>query len=230
MLIKRIFIISLVCCAFLSTSVCANSKGRIVFSAPIENNSARVICEDKLTRAFNQIGYKFEVSLMPAKRALLMSNNGTTNGEVARIGGLDKDYPNLIQVNESCYSHLVYFYVKSGKEFTVDGWGSIPADYLLGYRKGMKYIEFASEKYPFKLYSIDNLDQSLQMLMLMFDRIDLLVGSTSLFKALSKQADISGVVRLEPAVEKHMFYPYKHKKHSHLLPELTAKLAEVNSL
>lgn len=228
MLIKRLFIISLVYCTLSSTFVYANSKGRIVFSAPIENNSSRVICEDKLTRAFNQLGYKFEVRLMPAERALLMSNNGTTNGEVARIGGLDKNYPSLIQVNEACYSHQIYFYVKSGKEFTVDGWGSIPVDYLLGYRKGMKYIEFAAEKYPFKLYSMDNLDQSLQMLM--FDRIDLLVGSTSLFKALSKKADISEVVRLEPAVEKHMFYPYIHKKHKHLLLELTAKLAEINSL
>ncbi|MEP2651649.1 MAG: hypothetical protein ABJH06_06605 [Paraglaciecola sp.] len=204
----------------------AESKETIIFSSPIENNTARIVCEQKLLAAFKQMGYSFKVDLMPAARALSMSNQGITSGEVARMSGLSSEYTNLVQLKEPCYEHWVYFYVESGKEFVVNGWPSIPKEYLLGYRKGIKFIEFAAEKYGFKLYAMDTLDQSLGMLMM--DRIDILVGSSTFLVALSAEIDVGQIIRLEPAVEKHELFPYIHKKYETLVPELTEKLVALN--
>ncbi|MFT2091039.1 hypothetical protein [Paraglaciecola sp. 2405UD69-4] len=200
----------------------------ITFSAAIENNHARIVCEQKLSLALDNIGYRLRVKLMPAARSLVMSNEGVTSGDVARMRGLTSEYANLLQLEVPCFEHSVYFYVKPGKEFIVDGWASIPQEYLLGYRKGIKFIESASKKYNFNIYPIDNLDQSVAMIMA--ERIDLLVGSTTLFKALSNQNDGYKMIRLEPAIENHEFYPYIHKKHKNLIPELTTQLIAVNEL
>ncbi|MEI8650709.1 hypothetical protein P4S73_27010 [Paraglaciecola sp. Hal342] len=96
---------------------------------------------------------------------------GETDGEIARVKGLNAKYPDLFQTSVSCYAHDANLYTLAGNEFKVDGWQSIPPSKVIGYRKGTHYIEQrgnAARVFPlpaletneqiFKLISVGKID------------------------------------------------------------------------
>jgi polar amino acid transport system substrate-binding protein len=57
--------------------------------------------EDKILKeAFRRIGKEIKIIHLPSERALINANEGTDDGNFARVAGLEKTYPNLIRVPE----------------------------------------------------------------------------------------------------------------------------------
>ena len=56
------------------------------------------IGKDILAQAYTLLGYKVRFKDLPGRRALASANKGLTDGDIARIPGTEKDYPNLIPV------------------------------------------------------------------------------------------------------------------------------------
>ncbi|SCA55477.1 putative Periplasmic solute-binding protein [Candidatus Terasakiella magnetica] len=54
-----------------------------------------------IQEAGKRVGIKVRFNSHPAKRSLISSNNGESDGELHRIEGLEKYYPNLIRVPET---------------------------------------------------------------------------------------------------------------------------------
>ena len=63
----------------------------IVFSA-LEDSGPQEVAKLVLREAYERIGFTVRFSTLPGERALLESNAGRTDGEVARIGGIEKKY------------------------------------------------------------------------------------------------------------------------------------------
>jgi len=60
---------------------------------------------DKLTReAFSRIGYRVIIKSLPSERALINANKGIDDGEILRIDGIQKMYPNLVKMPEKMFN------------------------------------------------------------------------------------------------------------------------------
>ena len=51
--------------------------------------------------AFRRIGVEIELPYLPTERSISAANDGLHDGELNRIAGMEKIYPNLIRVDES---------------------------------------------------------------------------------------------------------------------------------
>ena len=155
-----------------------------------------------------------------------LSNDGQLDGEAFRIADIDKTYTNLVRVKVPVYSNFLYVYVREGKEFPVKGWESIPNDYVIGYQRGIVLVEKALEKYHLHGQTSSNLTTMLKKLNT--GRIDAIISYKER-APLIRELNLDGIVMLEPELMNLYLYHYLHKKHSHIVPELTRILTEMSA-
>lgn len=107
--------------------------------------------------AFRRIGRDARVENLPGERALLMSNEGLTDGEALRIAGLEKNYPNLLRVPEpvSVFDFMAW---SMRKDTRIAGWSALKP-LAVGYTFGWKlYDQQVKEAYEIiRVRSIDQL-------------------------------------------------------------------------
>jgi polar amino acid transport system substrate-binding protein len=87
-LIKILFITLLLC-----LSNVAQTSNQLVFSTGeffIFDRNKKIV-----SSIYKRLGYDVIVNQYPAKRALKMSNSGAVDGELFRIKGMQRFYPNL---------------------------------------------------------------------------------------------------------------------------------------
>ena len=70
------------------------------FTTPISNKAQTGFADIVINEALRRIGYGMQSVRLPAERALINANAGIDDGDLLRIGGLQKTYANLIQVPE----------------------------------------------------------------------------------------------------------------------------------
>jgi polar amino acid transport system substrate-binding protein len=172
-----------------------------------------------LTEAFRRIGYQLETVHMPAERALINANRGIDDGELARVGGLQKKYPNLIQVPETFLTVDMVLYSKNYPSFVVDGWQSV-ASHSLAIISGWKIMEenFGKLGARVEIIKTDTPEQSFSLLE--NDRVDFIAYSNWSGLGYIEAHDITDVVLLDPPLASPEFYVYLHKKHKSIVPEL----------
>ncbi|WP_375753383.1 hypothetical protein [Vibrio sp. HN007] len=216
------YILSLLLYLF-STLLYAGEK--LTFSYPETAGpaeSAKLIIRE----AYSRIGIEIDTIGYPGLRGLYYSNKGETDGELFRAPGLSKNYPNLVMVNVPLRRGYLYFYVKKGREFSVDnGWLSIPEGYLLGYRRGVKVAERAVKKY--NLYSHDVKDYEHLLLQLEAGHVDVIYMGINVAERIMNQHEITDLVRLEPPVYISEVYHYLHKRHVDLIPRIESELHQM---
>jgi len=179
-----------------------------------------------LTTAYNSINVTIEFHELPGRRSIVHANTGVTDAEAFRVKGIDNKFPNLLRIDVPLRVDNMYLYVKKGKEFPVNGWESIPQDYVVGYRRGLLIAEYAVREQQLKyneLPSIDNI--GLHLHTGRSDTVILGAVGGSLFKELGAH----NIVRLEPPIHTATLYHYIHKRNKHLIPALTATLKKMNA-
>lgn len=75
----------------------ADPKAVLVFRDAIHSKRAEYV-EDLLTLAYLDLGYEVKYINVPLKRGLYEADGGKVDGELLRIEGLNKSFPNLISV------------------------------------------------------------------------------------------------------------------------------------
>jgi len=177
------------------------------------------------TEAFRRMGYGFKLISQPGERAMIDANEGTVDGEAARIMNIDKKkYPNLVRV-----PHLILT-VKDGAYSTdhsikIDGWQSL-ADkpYRVGLLKGIKSVE---QKLPLyvdrtNIVTLTDLEQCLKMLLA--KRIDLFIVGTLIEESAVMQSGAYREIKCVGIVETKLTYPWLHKRHQNLVQPLADTL------
>lgn len=167
---------------------------------------------------FKRLGIEAETISVPSQRSLINVNQGIDDGNVARIKGIEKKFPNLVRVPEKVidFEFVVY---SSGPEFTVTGWESL-RPYGIGYINGWQILEqnVTSTKEIIKLRSPRQLFGMIEK-----KRIDIIIyerwGSLWWVRELDSSAKL-----LQPIIVKRGLFLYLNKKHAHLVPDLTQAL------
>lgn len=181
---------------------------------------ADVIVKEALAR----IGFGMESVRLPAERALINANAGIDDGELIRIAGLQKTYPNLIQVPEKVMD-LEFVVITKHAEFSVTGWDSLKP-YSVAIITGWKILENNITE-TVSLTKVKNVNQLFTMLSK--DRVDIIVYSRWTGLGYIKQHHVRGLKILEPPLARVGGYVYLHKKHQRLVPKLAAALRSIKA-
>ena len=102
---KRLWLaMSLLACILTANASDAADEPTLVLSDPTEppyttkagNGFFDVIAGE----AFRRAGLRLRLVKLPAERGLINANDGIEDGDLSRISGLEKNYPNLVRVPE----------------------------------------------------------------------------------------------------------------------------------
>lgn len=189
------------------------------FTPPLANNAQTGFLNIVIGEALNRIGYDMEAVRLPAERALINANAGIDDGDLSRIAGLQKIYPNLIQVPEAVLDvEFVVFTMDA--EFSSQGWQSLKP-YSVAYITGWKILE-RNIMETAKLTRVKNAEQLFTMLVK--KRVDVIIYTRWSGLGYIEEHNLHGIKILEPALDRQSMYVYLHKKHRNLVPKLASAL------
>ncbi len=171
--------------------------------------------------AYQRLHINIDVIYLPASRSLSATNNGKIDGDIARIIGMEKKYPNLLMINVPI-THVVLYACSKNKVFKIKDWKSLKP-YRIAYVRGAKIIE--NNLHGFQTEAVTTIEQA--FLMLEHNRVDILVtDEREIVKELPKYPNIKV---LTSALYSFPVYHYLHKKHAALVPKLEVVLQQMNA-
>jgi len=177
-----------------------------------------------LKPAYSTLSINTEFAPLPSSRSLVNANRGITDGEIARIKGINEHYKNLIQVPVVIMNSGVY--ALSLKRLPIKSWEDI-SKYDVAYRRGIQLIKNELNKHQIQSGIVSKDIELIQFLLR--KRTDIILQDKAL--ALSSMAQLqaqgvktSGIQFLEPPLFEVKLYHYLNKKHQNLLAAITQAL------
>jgi len=170
------------------------------------------------TEAFKRIGIPVNLTVLPAQRALINVNSGIDDGDVFRAPGLERAYPNLIQVPEPVLVHdFVAYSRKTG--VSVRDWNDLKR-FSVAYTSGYKIFELnvRDTKELTVTSSIFELFTLLEK-----DRVDVILLDRWSGQSVVRQKNYQLKPMEPPLARIHMFM-YLNKKHAALVPKVAQAL------
>jgi polar amino acid transport system substrate-binding protein len=205
--------------AFADTIVLATPLG-----PPLSLKDQQGFIDQVAAEALNVTGHTLEVSHLPAERALINANKGIDDGDLHRIGGLSKIYPNLLQTPEKIFT-MEFVAFSRNADFRTTDWNSLKL-YSVGIIGGWKIlekhvpkdVELIKVKNPRQLFSLlDN------------NRVDVILFGKWQGLNYLKENHIQGAKELTPPLAKMDMFVYFHKKHRDLVPRFSKALRQIKS-
>ncbi len=186
-----------------------------------QNQHLMRICEAVVSEALLASDLTVEYRSYPSSRALQMSNSGATDGELCRIKGIERKYPNLIRIDPLVVPAVVHVFSRD-VEFRIDGWHSLEP-YSIAIHRGHIYAERATRGMRAQAIGTD-----LQILrMLKNQRTDVAVLLTTDALKIMHAERIGNIKVLFPRLVNMSVYFYLHRKHADLVPRISASLEKM---
>ena len=160
--------------------------------------------------------------LETAERVLLNANSGIDDGDVSRVLGLEKMYPNLISISVPVYHYEMVVFSKNIDFKVVNAKSIMPYD--IGILRGWKILE----KISMDAQSVTSLESSEQVFnMLNKGRIEIALFEKSQGLAILKKMGLKNIKILQANLIEGDFHLYLHKRHKALVPIITAELSKM---
>lgn len=185
------------------------------FSQELKHRPSHAI----LKEAYKRLHIDIKLLYQPAERSLWAANNGMIDGDVGRIVGMEKKYPNLLMVKVPV-THIVLYACVKNITFKVEDWQSLKP-YRIGHLRGAKLIE--DNLSGFNTQTVTTTEQAFTMLE--HNRVDVVIANADeITEELPKYPAIKA---LKPPLYSFPVYHYLNKKHADLVPKLEAVLQEM---
>lgn len=172
-----------------------------------------------LTEAFNRSNVTIGISHLPAERSLLNANTGLTDGDFVRIKGLEKLYPNLVQVPEKITDFEFVGFSKN-HEIRIKNWEDCKP-YNVAIVKGWKILE-ANLDGVRSLKKVKNQKQLFALLA--NNRTDIVIYSRFEGYEMIKQLKLKNIHTLEPPLATKEMFLYLNKKHEKIILKISENL------
>jgi polar amino acid transport system substrate-binding protein len=215
-------------CLFLSlaTSWVHAAPGRTLIinntnEAPLTTDSRDGFVDIIATEAFRRAGANLDLVKLPAERGLLSANDGLVDGDLTRITGLEKLYPNLVRVEEKLVDWEFVAYSKNP-----DMRSELQSIRMrvVGHITGWKIYEQALEGAP-QVVSINGPEQLFHLLDR--DRIEVALYARWMGQAHIKRLGLDGIVQLSPPLAVREMFIYLHRDHVELAGKIANALREL---
>jgi polar amino acid transport system substrate-binding protein len=174
--------------------------------------------------AFNRLDIIAELPFLPAERSIMAANSGLHDGELNRIEGMERMYPNLVRVPES---NMDFKFVAFSKkyDFETTDWSTLNS-LRVGFIKGWKILEQNMQNHPDLIYvnSAKQLFRQLEK-----DHIDIALYGELVGYAQLKEMNITDYKVLSPPLATKKMYMYLNKKHEGLAPRVAESLKNMKT-
>ncbi len=214
-------------CLFLVVLFCTQlSSETLVLStiqrAPISTEHHDGFADSVAMVAFHRLGISLIIQHIPAKRALVNANKGRTDGDLARIKGVEKTYPNLIRVPEVIWVAEINAFSKD-PTIILNNWKDLKS-YSVAYVRGWVVFDRHVPKeamvnrvlFPEALFKM--LDRRRVELALYEKKMGLSVINNFAFEEIEP---VNNSLLTTP------IYIYLHKKHSAIVPKLAQVIKDM---
>lgn len=170
---------------------------------------------------FKRVGVSARIISLPSERSLKNADNGINDGNVARIKGLEKEYPNLVRVPEKIIDFEFVVFTKN-KTLDIKHVKDLKP-FNVSYINGWKYFEKKVQHYS-SLNKVKNTEQLFYLLKK--DRVDISLYDrwSGVWWIKNNPGDIGYLLPPLASVE---LYLYLNKKHKELVPKLAQALANM---
>ncbi len=160
---------------------------------------------------FRRLGIEAEaVQYAASERAMINANNGVDDGLVLRIRGLEKNYPNLVIIDEKIIDNDLVAYTRKAK-FATTSFDALKGRQV-GFINGWKIFE---ANIPGDV-AVTKVQEATQLFKLLEqDRVDVVLYERWQGNQILKESGIRAQV-LEPPLATREMFMYLHKKHAHL--------------
>jgi polar amino acid transport system substrate-binding protein len=166
-----------------------------------------------------RLGIKIELQSLPAERSLVNANNGVDDGDVSRVLGMEKIYPDLIRVGEAVmHFELVAF--SRNENFKV-----INADSFKPYNVGIVTGWKILERTIVNTKGLEKLENGDQLFTLLDKgRIDVAVYEKMQGLMTIQKHSFNNIKILQPSYIEGDWYLYLNKKHEALIPRIATEI------
>jgi polar amino acid transport system substrate-binding protein len=209
--------LSLVLTAFCGVSNTAWAKE--IRIATLEHDTPQVNAAIMvMTEIYKRTGYDMTIVRFPGKRSLVESNLGTTEGELMRIEGIEKSYPNLVRVPYVIGRLIAVALVRKGQPQVFDI--SELQDKRVGILRGVEYTEIVTKKLDRQiLNSVDSLFN-----ILLRGRVDVVLFPALDVQAFIKSHGLENEIDIGDPIVDFPLYHYLHKGSQGIADELAEEM------
>lgn len=202
---------------FLLSSSQSFGQQALIFSMPDDDLGRSTF--EILSVAYEKIGISVKAKILPAKRALHHSSAGITDGEVQRVAGIRKDFPQLLQVPVEINT-IEGIAFTCRKNITVDGWESL-RNLKIGIRIGAHFAEKATKGMP-HLYPRPTFKRLFDMLY--SGGIDVVIASKQEIMRQTSNVKSACLKSHTPPLTALPLFHFLNEKHKVLIPQITEVL------
>jgi polar amino acid transport system substrate-binding protein len=189
-----------------------------VTEPPLTTDDGRGFLDVIATEVFRRLGIGLRLVHLPPERGLLNVNAGIDDGELMRIEGMEKNYPNLRRVPEKIYDmDFVAFTRNPGIPSRWEGVLAQP----VGFIKGWKIYEVKTAGAA-SVTTVDDPDQLFRMLEM--KRIDVALYERWMGLDQIRRRALPDIHVLEPPLMRREMFIYLHMKHEALVPRVAETL------
>lgn len=174
--------------------------------------------------AFRRCELRFKIVRLSGERGLKNSNEGIEDGELARTGGMEQMYPNLIPVPGKV-ADVSFVAFTHDKSLDIASWDML-VPLSVGHLRGWKIFE-KNIKPGTQVTVVDTPEQLLSMLDK--DRIDVALYERSAGLALAKKMNAKNIHVIDPPFFELPLFMYLNKKHADKVPKIAAALADLKA-
>ncbi len=174
--------------------------------------------------AFNRLDITAELPFLPAERSIMAANSGIHDGELNRIEGMERMYPNLVRVPES---NMDFKFVAFSKkyDFETTDWSALNS-LRVGFIKGWKVLEQNMKNHPDLIY-VNSAEQLFRQLDK--EHIDIALYGELVGYAQLKEMNITDYKVLSPPLATKKMYMYLNKRHEAIVPKVAEALKSMKS-
>jgi len=191
---------------------------------PLNTVTKSGFMDEVAKEAFRRIGYKLQTLRLPAERGLKYANTGRIDGEMSRVKGLNKLYPNLIRVPEKIMNwEFVAFSYKPIN--CSNGWEDLSGK-SVAHINGWKILE---KNVPRNAEITKTSNSRGLFNLLKKRRTDIVIYERWGGRHLLRKMMMKRVLLCQPSLATKAMYIYLHKQHKTLLPKLATALATMKS-
>ena len=214
-----VFIKILFITLLLSLNNAAQASNQLVFSTGeffIFDMNKKII-----SSIYKRLGYHVIVNQYPAKRALKMSNSGAVDGELFRIKGMQRFYPNLRMVPTPIHTFTVQA-LSIDLDIKINDWYDLQP-YKIGIINGIKYAEVGTK--GMQVHAVNTYKELFRLLER--KRVDVIICTKFACDYELKKIKDNNIKNLG-VIQKISFYHYLHRKHEKLIPLVNAQIIQMH--
>lgn len=202
----------------------ASSTAKSAVISVIANEPTHELAKPVVREAYRRIGYTVTFDPLPARRALEWANDGVTDGDLARIAGTEKQFPNLIKISPPV-SHFRGVAFATNVVRPISGWKDLKG-LSIGIVRGIRYSEIGTEG----MNPISTNDMTHLFKLLKLGRIDVAVAVLDAGRIeIRRNYPDAGIRPIGDPLHAAPLYHYIHVKNGHLVQKLEAALREMEA-